>query len=337
MIPHVACPMREASQIGDARRRAARLAEELGFDEVAAGRLALVVTELATNLVRHAQEGTLLIGRRCTSEEMSIELISMDRGPGMRDIHASMRDGFSTSGTPGTGLGAVQRLSNRFIAFSKVGNGTIIVSRVSSDHQAAAFSAPTNSRFSIGGISVAAPGETVSGDAWAHKPAGSGVALIMADGLGHGPDAATASDEAVDVFERKATSDPIEMLEMSHAALRSTRGAAVAAATVDLEKRSVSFCGAGNISARLINGLVDRSLMSQHGTVGLLTRPFQAITYELPEHAMLLMHSDGITTRWTLKDIPELLLSDPVVIAAFLIREHIRGKDDATVAVVRFH
>jgi anti-sigma regulatory factor (Ser/Thr protein kinase) len=329
--------MREPSQIGDARRQGARLAAELGFDEVASGRLALVVTELATNLVRHAHEGSLLMARYDgdAEGEPAIELISLDRGPGMRDVEHSMTDGVSTFGSSGTGLGAVRRLSNQFLIFSKPDAGTVIVCRIAADSARGAFAAADADGISFGAVCLAAPREVVSGDAWAWQRSADGVRLMVADGLGHGPDAATAADEAVRVFRAAPSATPGELLETMHGVLRGTRGAAVSAILVDLGTRDVTFCGAGNVSARLISGVQDRSLMSQHGTLGLQIRRLQEVRYEWPAHGVLVMHSDGIATRWDLRGAPEVLGCDAIVIAVWLLREHLRGPDDATVVVLR--
>ncbi len=337
MTPHQACPMTDSSQVGDARRRAARLADSLGFDEVAAGRLALVVTELASNLSRHARDGTLLIGTHRGEHGVSVELVSLDHGPGMRDVEAFLADGMSTGGTPGTGLGAVRRLANQFFAFSKPAQGTIVVARVAPDSRAGPFRTDPARKFSHGGLAVALTGETVSGDAWSCGPTERGVAVIVADGLGHGPQAAAASDEAARVFDRAPSAGPRQHLAASHAALSGTRGAAIAVADLDLANRRLAYAGVGNISGRLITGLQDRSLLSQHGTIGLRVRRFEEVGYEVPLHAMLVMHSDGIVARWSMNEAPELLTCEAIVIAAFLIRDHLRGRDDATVVVVRIH
>ncbi len=95
------------------------------------------------------------------------------------------------------------------------------------------------------------------------------------------------------------------------------------------------FCGAGNIAGRLISGIGDRSLLSQHGTVGLQIRACRTSATSGREHAILVLHSDGIATRWNLADVGGLLQCDPVVIAGWLIRDQLRGRDDATVVVVR--
>lgn len=337
MSPHLACPLVESSQIGDARRQAARLAMGLGFDELALGRLALVVTELATNLVRHAKDGLLLIGAYTQAQGAAIELISVDRGPGIRDVQQSMLDGVSTGGTQGNGLGAVKRLSGQFLMFSKLGFGTVIVARLTADNSSMNTPTHRDAPLAYAGICVAAPGEAVSGDGWAYRHSGASASLVVADGLGHGPQAAEAADAAIKVFMGKSDAGAEEVVESCHAALRSTRGAALAAIDIDVEARSVTYCGAGNISTRIISGVEDRSLLSQHGTVGLQIRRIQKLRYELPPHALLVAHSDGIVTSWDLKDVPELLACDPIILAAHLVRNKLRGRDDATVVVVQCH
>ena len=128
---------------------------------------------------------------------------------------------------------------------------------------------------------------------------------------------------------------PAQLLTVAHEALRSTRGAAVAVAVLDAEAGTLVFCGAGNIAGRLISGIADRSLLSQHGTVGLQIRRLNEVSYEWGEHAILVLHSDGLVTRWTLADVGGLLQCHPMVIAGWLIRDQMRGRDDATVVVVR--
>jgi anti-sigma regulatory factor (Ser/Thr protein kinase) len=316
----------EPSQVGEARRHAARLSAELGFDTVAAGEVAIVVTELATNLARHARGGRLLFA----TSDGAIDVLSLDDGPGMADVEGCLRDGFSTAGTPGNGLGAIKRLSTRFSVFSLPGKGTVIGVQL-----AAGAAPPAATGFRIGAVSLAAPGETACGDAWRFRQGGGRAELLVVDGLGHGPTAAEAADAAVAVFDDMPGATPSVILERAHRHLRTTRGAAAAIATLDDSTRQIVFSGAGNIAGRIISGVGDRTLLSQHGTVGFQVRQLQDMNYEWPPHALLVLHSDGIVTRWSLADAPGLLQCDPLVIAGWLIREHCRGRDDATVAVVQ--
>lgn len=333
MAAHQVFPVQEPTQVGEARRAAARLAESQGLDSTAAGRLALVVTELGTNLFKHASTGRLLLGIGTEAESPYVEVLSLDHGPGMADVDRCLRDGYSTAGSQGTGLGAVKRLADRFSVFSLPGQGTVIAARVG---VAPAQRGPAEQEgFDIGAVAVAAPGETACGDAWAFRPTDRHAGAVMvADGLGHGPTAEEAALGAIAVFDA-SQAGPAQTLARAHEKLRSTRGAAVAMAVVDGQAGSIVFAGAGNIAGRVISGVEDRSMLSQHGTVGFQMRTLQENRYDWPAHAIVVLHSDGLATRWSLKDTPGVLQCDAIVIAAWLLLHHIRGRDDATVVVIR--
>jgi anti-sigma regulatory factor (Ser/Thr protein kinase) len=321
--------MEESSRVGEARRHAAQLADLCSFDEVAAGRLALVVTELATNLVRHARQGRLLLAAR--PERGEVEVIAIDNGPGIADVERSLGDGYSTGTTPGTGLGAVRRLSQHFDIHSAVPSGTVVLSRVHA-RPAAAAALPA---FYTGAISLCAPGEGVCGDGWAFAVDGDRAAVLVADGLGHGPQAGEAAGQARAVFVENPMTAPRRWLEDTHARLRSTRGAAVMMLQADASAGTIRSAGAGNVMARVVSGTSDRAVLCQHGTAGITIRTPEEVTSKWPPHALLVVWSDGIEARWNADILVPLLGRDPTLAAAVLVRDHCRGRDDATVAVLR--
>lgn len=325
---HAAFPMEDPSRVGEARRHAAQLAEDCDFDDVDAGRLALVVTELATNLVRHARAGRLWLSRRPARRE--VEVIAVDEGPGIPDIERSLGDGFSTGGTPGTGLGAVRRLAQHFDLHSSTPGGTVIVARVRPEGVAASEGAAC-----AGAVALAAPGEQVCGDGWAFAVEGDRTALIVADGLGHGPSAAEAAEVALEAFGERPMASPRDLLQHVHQALRRTRGAAVMVLQADADADLIRSAGAGNVVGRLVSGATDRTILTQHGTAGVTIRTPEETATPWPEHAMLVACSDGIETRWKAETLVPLLGRDPTLAAAVLVRDHCRGRDDATVAVLR--
>ncbi|MDB5914230.1 MAG: signal transduction protein fusion protein : serine/threonine protein kinase [Ramlibacter sp.] len=326
---HTAFPMEENSRVGEARRHAARLGDLCALDEVAAGRLALVVTELGTNLVRHAQGGQLLVAARPLRRE--VEVIAIDHGPGIADVERSLGDGYTTGTTPGTGLGAVRRLSQHFDIHSAVPAGTVVVARV----QAQGAAAAVQPSIYAGAISLCAPGEDVCGDSWAFALEGDVAAVMVADGLGHGPAAAEASGTAQQVFAAEPMNAPRRLLEDVHARLRSTRGAAVMLLQADAVAGTVRSAGAGNVMARLVSGTSDRALLCQHGTAGMSIRTPEEVSTPWPPHAMLVVWSDGVESRWNADLLRPLLGRDPTLAAAVLVRHHCRGRDDVTVAVLR--
>lgn len=330
---HRSFAMNESSQVGAARRASVLIAEQLGYDKVAVGQVALVVTELGNNLVRHARRGQLLIAATQGDRgETAVEIVSIDSGPGMADVKVSLADGHSTGGTPGNGLGAVRRLAGAgFDLFSSSPEGTVVVSRVAAEPSAAA----PDAAFEFGALAVPMAGEEVCGDAWCVVQDGRHAAVLLADGLGHGPGAAEASAAAVDVFRSVAFDAPAGVIEKIHQRLRSTRGAAVAIAQLETDTDAVLFCGAGNIAGRLFNGVEDRSLLSQHGTAGIRVRSPLEQRFAWPAHGLLVLHSDGLKSRWTLNGTPRLLQRHPTLVAAWLCREQYRGHDDAGIVAIR--
>lgn len=340
--------MDDASRVGEARRHAAQAVASLGWSEIDAGRLALVVTELCTNLQRHAKNGRLLVAVRPghggpdTADE--VELISIDEGPGIPDIALAMRDGHSSGSTPGTGLGAVRRLANDFDIHSAVPEGTVSVARVRPAPAAAGGSAALATprpALQIGAVCLPAPHETVSGDGWAAAVHGAQagalatLTVLMADGLGHGPEAAKASQAATDAFATAPTDDLGEILQRVHRELKTTRGAAVCALRVDTQRATISYTGAGNVMGRVVSGVFDKAIITQPGTAGLQIRKPETNSLELPPHAVTVIYSDGIESRWSQDAIRALLQKDPTLMAAALLRDHTRHRDDATVVVIR--
>ena len=154
----------DATQVPEARRTATRLAEELGFDATGAGNVALVITEIGTNIIKHGGSGQILINPLRRGDVRGIEIVGIDRGKGIADLERSLRDGYSTAGSPGTGLGAIRRLSAGFEIFSASSLGTAVLARL----WARPLPTPENGpRVAIGFAGAAHVGESVSGDAWA--------------------------------------------------------------------------------------------------------------------------------------------------------------------------
>jgi anti-sigma regulatory factor (Ser/Thr protein kinase) len=321
--------MTDASQVGMARRAASALGRRLGFDEQEAGKVALVVTEVGTNLVKHARDGELLL---CVAREgtaRGVGVLALDRGPGIANLAECLRDGYSTAGSPGMGLGAIRRLSATFDAYS-ADSGTVMVSLLWPGPP------PPRDGIDVEGVCVAKPGEDRCGDAWAfvHEPRRS--LVMVADGVGHGPEAAAAAAEACRVFEAAAPgSTVLDLLARLHDALRPTRGAAAAVAELDAGGRIVRFAGIGNIAGTIVFDGRTRSMVSQHGVLGHAVRKLQDFSYAWPPGATIVLHSDGLGTRWTFDGYPGLVRRHPLLAAAVLYRDFRRGNDDATVVVVR--
>jgi anti-sigma regulatory factor (Ser/Thr protein kinase) len=332
----------DATSVGDVRRRCAELTADGGFDDVAAGRVAIIATEITGNLVRHATAGQHVIVRLIERPgRLALELLGIDAGPGMQNAAHALRDGFSTSTTPGTGLGAVRRLADDFHLHSQPDAGTVVLARVlaaAADPGAGTAAAAGEARARAAPLQVAAlvlakPGQDACGDAWAHVQHGDRDWILVADGLGHGPDAAIASGTAVRAFERAAGSSPAEQLRVLHDALRPTRGAAVAIAEIRRDTGTVIYAGIGNIAGAVVSPGGAANMISHDGIVGHMAAHFREFEYAWPEGAVLVMHSDGLTQRWGLERYPGIIRRDPALIAAVLLRDASRGRDDTAVVV----
>jgi anti-sigma regulatory factor (Ser/Thr protein kinase) len=335
MAGQVVCVVADSSGVGTARRSALRLSEVAGLNDTDSGRVALVATELANNLVRHAGGGQLLLQViRDESRGAVIELLSIDAGPGMRDVAQCLRDGYSSGGTAGTGLGAVKRVSEDFEVFTQPEKGCVVFSRVrSSGTEGKPSGKPSRWRWGV--ISTPAPGETIIGDSWRIVADGDDISIMVADGLGHGPLASEAAEAASEIFEEEPFGVFGKFFDRAHQVLRSTRGAAVAVAVLPGSDGVLRYAGVGNIAGTIITQAgTSRGLMSHNGTVGAAMRTVNELAYDWGIGDRLIMHSDGLTSRWSLNAYPALLSHHPAVLSAILFRDFSRGRDDATVVVM---
>ena len=372
-----------------ARRSAAALGRRIGLSAERVAEVELAVTEAAVNLNTHAVDGALLLRLSGGDECRAVELLVLDHGPGMADVAAARRDGVSSAGTLGIGLGVVERMADSFEVHSFAGRGTVLVARFrrrgSRAEPAGKCPEPT-----IVGLTRPLSGEQLCGDAWAARmvPAADAAAkadtdtvaganagtranagtgantgrdtgtgakagtrtgmaddgaaaaqgalllVMLCDGLGHGPLAARASEQAVAEFHRAPRADPVEILAGLHRALAGTRGGAAAVAAIDLGARRVRYCGVGNISGFVVSGERRSSLLSAPGIVGHHLPRLRAFDAELPDDARLVLHSDGLTERWNPSTMPGLFQSSGTVIAAHLLREAGVRRDDASVVVI---
>ncbi|MGB7129891.1 MAG: anti-sigma regulatory factor [Candidatus Sulfotelmatobacter sp.] len=241
MIIHVT----DSTHAGQARRHAAHLADEAKLGTTEGGSLAIVVTEMATNLVKHAGAGTMVVESVTDNGSSGVRVLALDKGPGIRDLSGALRDGYSTSGTSGSGLGAMKRLSHDFDIYTAPGLGTAVLSEFWPGRKISQHFSPID----VGVVSVPIKGEDVCGDGWGVKKTADSILFMVVDGLGHGILAAEAAREAERIFALAGSDSPTPILQDSHDSLKKTRGAAMAVAALQLDRQLVSFAGVGNIGA----------------------------------------------------------------------------------------
>jgi anti-sigma regulatory factor (Ser/Thr protein kinase) len=327
----------DPSQTGNARRQALSLAVAMDFDDLRQGQLGIIVTEAARNISAHAGQGEIVLSGWTFDGTTGIDMLALDKGPGIENISAALQDGYSTAGTPGNGLGAISRLAGTFQAYSSPGNGTggngtAIFARVlRTVHDTENESHP----YEMSAISIPITGETVCGDAWSAERSPGRSLYIVADGLGHGPSAAEAALEAVRIFHLVSQFEPDRILSEIHSALAKTRGAAVAIAEILHQQQVLRYAGAGNIVGVICSGGKTRSLVSMNGTVGHTIGKIQQFSYPWQPESALIMHSDGLATRWNVEQYPGLASRHPALLAGVLFRDFCRKRDDATILVSR--
>ncbi len=322
--------LEERSQVGDARRAVINLAQSVGFDSERADKAGLAATEMASNVLKHAGRGRMLVRPLHRDGVGGVELIALDKGPGIVDVPASLRDGRSTSGTSGGEMGALSLMSQSLEIFAVPARGTAL--RV--ELWAKALPLKVQS-IEVGGLCIPKYGEPVSGDGWAVEEGLDQLSVLVADGLGHGVYAHEAAQAAVDTFHAHARAEPGAILDACHRALARTRGAVVATAKVFASAERGTFAGVGNIVSRVEGPDRGRHLISHDGTVGHTMRKVQEYSFPWPRGALLILHSDGLGTHWSLASYPGLASRHPALIAAVLYRDHERGRDDVAVVVLR--
>lgn len=331
---HTSYHIEDRSYLSLIKKEIAKEAEALGFSSERMGRLDIIITELVSNLLKYGQRKRELLWKPIFIGEVAgIELLALDAGPGISNTTLAMQDGYSTSGTAGEGLGAIKRLSDTFELYSQASGGTVVLSRLFDRELSAQF----DQSFIAAGISVAKRGEKLCGDGYflEYTPQQQLFRLLMLDGLGHGPEAHLASQEGIETFVKAGKQDDqAQVVKQMHEALKKTRGAVGMALHYDVKEQTIRYCGVGNIGCRLVGFDGTKALFSFNGIIGHVFSSRindQEISWD--QGRLLVMHSDGITSRWDLAKYPQIQKHDPAVIAACLYRDYNRGTDDVTIVV----
>ena len=315
----------DASAVAACRQAVQNMAERVGFPAARIGQLALAVTEAASNLHKHAEQGSLLLCVNRDGPQPGIDLVTIDAGPGVRDVSAALRDGHSTAGTLGIGLGAIQRLADFADMYSRPGHGTSLVARF--------CVSPPVSQPRWAGLIRPITGETECGDAYGVVPADGAVTAVLCDGLGHGPLAAAAAAAGVAAVLDDPAGEPAALLERVHRRMSGTRGGAVG--VVQVSGQLARFAGLGNVAASIVSDGQRKSMISIPGIAGVQARTIRQFEYDVPPGSAVIVHSDGVSSRWEAAALPALEARDPLLIAAVLLAEAGVHRDDAGVLVLK--
>ena len=304
------------------------------FNEIDTGKIDIIVSELTSNLVKHAGAGELLYRVIAGGGEPTFEILCIDKGPGIVDTASASRDGMSTTKTLGQGLGAMSRLSSLFQIFSIRQWGTVLYSRVGpeKDHHPLG---KTGFDIDIKTLCVPKLHEEVCGDGYKIVNTHSHLKILFGDGLGHGVHAKEAMDAAENFFFECEEYDPVDIIRRMHERVRRTRGLVASVAVIDKASMRWNICGVGNILTRLYSGIEYRNYMSYNGTVGLnIPKSMNATSIPVERNQHLVMCSDGITSRWTLT-YPATFKYDCTVLAGAIFKDFDRGTDDSSVLIAK--
>lgn len=332
---HISYRFDERSYLNLIKRDVGKKALEIGLSPEQVGKLDIIISELVTNLLKFGERGREFLWKQIVQNgKKGIELIAIDKGPGISHVLQAMQDGYSTAGTAGEGLGAVKRLSNFFDIYSQTNAGTAVLCRVFEKEGSVREYGP----WVVGGISVAKSGESDCGDGYLLEcdPSRRLFRILVLDGLGHGTDAHRAAEEGINVYRRYGQESPSLILKEIHSALTKTRGAVGMALSFDVNRDMLIYSGVGNISGRLTAFQKPVSLVSSNGILGYTISTVREHETAWGRGQLLVVHSDGIPARWDLSAYPGIERHDPVLLAACLYRDFDRTTDDVTVIVSRY-
>lgn len=326
--------MEERSYASYIKREIHSQAVRASFSQRQVAEIDIIVSELTSNLIKHAGQGELLFRMQDTGGASRFEVISIDSGPGIADIARMQKDGVSSTRTLGQGLGAIGRLSNFSQLYSIPGWGTIVYSMV--ETQARKEKEPAPGLIDVRALCINKPREEVCGDGFGVKQNRKLTSILFGDGLGHGKHAKEAIDAARDFFFESKETDPVEIIRELHQDVRRTRGLVSVVAVADFVARQWTVCGVGNINARFYSGVGYKNYMSYNGTIGLtIPNSMKATIVPIEANQYLVMCTDGIQSRWDLSRYPSILKYDSMVLAAAIYKDYSRGTDDSSILIAK--
>ncbi len=317
------------------RRIAKEIAQEIGFDETDRKEIVLVVSELASNIIKYASHGLVTLTPVFLDNQKGLIIEATDKGQGFNEDNA-MQNGFSSSGTLGFGLGAVNRMMDEFEIFTNEDGKTgarIVCKRWIYDNPCFERQCP----FDFGIVSRAKSGEPVNGDAFVIKQGQNRSLVAVIDGVGHGYLAQQAALAARHYIEKHSDLPLLDIFRGVERACRSTRGVVMALAVFDWSKMSLTFASVGNIEVKVLGREAQEKFkfIVRRGIVG-KNAPAPVIT-ENPWHQdyALALHSDGLSSHWSWHDFSHHAHKPAQFIAEQIHQAVRRDFDDATLLIVK--
>ena len=323
------------------------MAGAMGFQHRQAQEVGLATSELASNILKHAREGSILLNKVFQGNDVGFQVTARDQGPGMVNAEDALGDGFSTAGTLGYGLGTVNRLMDDLHIGPATDDGTgthVVCTRWLRYDEAHSGRCPLD----VGAASRPHPSGQVNGDAFVIHGWPGALLVAVIDGLGHGQFAHRAAQKARVFVEKHARQPLEEIFRGVHRECRTTRGVVMAVAKFDFGSESqaptrpvapgqvtFSYGNIGNIEARLVGNRNPFNIVLRRGILGKNAPSVYPTTHQWEHGSTMVIHSDGLGSHWSWKDFPELPAQSATIAAQRLLRNLARDTDDATVVVIK--
>lgn len=332
VVEPVTIEVAQLVQVRQAAHVAQGFAESLGFGTTECAEIALVVTELGSNLVRHASGGTIKLSSIRTPGRTGIRVESEDSGPGIPDLEKALTDGYSTAGSLGNGLGTVNRLMDDLEVHSRSPTGVHLITQrwMRSQKKDARWA-----DLQFGAATRPYRYLPENGDAFIVIQWEQFALAGVIDGLGHGPFAQRAGHTARQYVEQHFDQPLDSLFRGVQRACRATRGVVMALARFDMAEKKATFASVGNVEVRLFGSPEHFSLVVRRGVIGLNAPNPVLLEHPWGASCVLVIHSDGLRTHWNWNEFPELAQATPDAIAQRLLQVLGKLDDDATVVVAR--
>lgn len=320
-----------AGDVMAAQGAARQLSHELQFSDAECEQIVLAVSELASNLVRHAHGGRMKLTAVAKGDRQGMQVETEDQGPGIAHPDRALADGFSTAGGLGTGLGTVHRIMDEMDLSSRPGGGLKVCCCRWTRPRA---HAPFPRQLEVGVATRARRNEVENGDAFVVRLWEQGALAGVIDGLGHGEHAERASQAARAYVEDHFDQPLARLFHGVGLVCRRTRGVVMALARFDLAARKIDVASVGNVEVRLFGAGPHPNLIVRRGILG-VNAPNPVVTsHAWTRDSILVLHSDGLHSHWSIDAFPRVTWAVPGDAARLLLEAQGKPDDDATVVVV---
>jgi anti-sigma regulatory factor (Ser/Thr protein kinase) len=325
-------PIYDEASVSAARQRVRETAQRFQLSKEISEKVALIASELTHNQLAHSKQGYFVVRPIERQHVKGLEVIAADIGPGIaRPTHA-IQDAIAPQSSLGTGLGAVCRLADEVEFDNRLLEGMCIVVRNFEKR-------PPSQSCEIAIMGKPFPGEMISGDDAVFFHSESGVLAGVADGLGHGPEAREASNVAVEALSKNRQMDLDRIVFTLNQELGSTRGCAMSIARFNDSDRTLECASVGDVHCHLYNSRDAHFFTSTPLVLGAAHSAKPRIRTEkatVEPGSILVIFTDGLKSRTTLKGQLDVLRQPPIAIAEHLLETYRRPDDDALVLVARF-